>query len=333
MRTRLPCEQGRFQGSASSAVWSSKLKPDHYERSAIVYVRQSTAQQVLHHRESAARQYSLVELAVRLGWPSERIEVIDEDQGHSGASAEGRSGFQRLLTEVSLNHVGMILGIELSRLARSNKDWHQLIELCALFGTMLADQDGLYSPTDYNDRLLLGLRGIMNEAELHILQGRMHQALLNKAKRGAVYMRAPIGYVKLPSGKFGIDPDEQVQSIVRMIFAEFDRRGSTRSVLRFLQQSNIQLPIRLHAGPDKGSIEWRTPSPAVINRVLRHELYAGMYRFGQRQTDPRRRRAGRPDTGRVVVTPVQVAVGVPCGHVSMFRRKLVSRTETSGGCA
>lgn len=125
--------KGVLQGSASSAAWSSKLKPDHYERWAIVYVRQSTPQQVLHHRESAARQYSLVELAVRLGWPSERIEVIDEDQGHSGASAEGRSGFQRLLTEVSLNHVGMILGIELSRLARSNKDWHQLIELCALW--------------------------------------------------------------------------------------------------------------------------------------------------------------------------------------------------------
>jgi len=262
---------------------------------------------------------------VRLGWPSERIEVIDEDQGHSGTSAEGRSGFQRLLTEVSLNHVGMILGIELSRLARSNKDWHQLIELCALFGTMLADQDGLYSPTDYNDRLLLGLRGIMNEAEIHILQGRMHQALLNKAKRGDVYMHAPIGYVKLPSGKFGFDPDEQVQSTVRMIFAEFDRRGSARSVLRFLQQSNIKLPIRLHAGPGKGSIEWRTPSPAVVNRVLRHELYAGMYRFGQRQTDPRRKRPGRPDTGRVVVAPDKYHALIPkhCpGYISeeQYRR-------------
>ena len=298
-------------GNAASTAWSSKLKSEHFGRLAIVYVRQSTAHQVLHHRESAARQYSLVELAQRLGWPAERIEVIDEDQGHSRASVEGRSGFQRLLTEVSLNHVGLILGIELSRLARSNKDWHQLIELCAIFGTMLADQDGLYSPTDYNDRLLLGLRGIMNEAELHILQGRMHQALLNKAKRGAVYIRAPMGYVKLPSGKFGLDPDEQVQSIVRMIFAEFDRRGSARSVLRFLQERNIPLPIRLHTGPDKGSIEWRPPSPAVINRVLRHELYAGMYRFGQRQTDPRRKKAGRPDTGRVVVTPDKYHALIP----------------------
>lgn len=312
-------------GSATSSAWSSKLKSEHYERLAIVYVRQSTAHQVLHHRESAARQYSLVELARRLGWPAERIEVIDEDQGLSGASAEGRSGFQRLLTEVSLNHVGLILGIELSRLARSNKDWHQLIELCAIFGTMLADQDGLYCPTDYNDRLLLGLRGIMNEAELHILQGRMHQALLNKAKRGAVYIRAPLGYVKLSNGKFGLDPDEQVQSIVRMIFAEFDRRGSARSVLRFLQQRNIQLPIRLHTGPDKGNIEWRTPSPAVINRVLRHELYAGMYRFGQRQTDPRRKKAGRPDSGRVAVTPDKYHALIPnhCpGYISeeQYRR-------------
>ena len=212
------------QDFVSAATWSSKLTSDHYERLAIVYVRQSTANQVLNHRESATRQYALVELAVRLGWPPERIVVIDEDQGQSGASAEGRSGFQRLLTEVSLNHVGVILGIELSRLARSNKDWHQLIELCAIFGTMLADQDGLYNPTDYNDRLLLGLRGIMNEAEIHILQGRMHQALLNKAKRGEIYIRAPIGYVKLPNGKFGLDPDEQVQSVVRMIFDEFDSR-------------------------------------------------------------------------------------------------------------
>jgi DNA invertase Pin-like site-specific DNA recombinase len=270
---------------------------------AIVYVRQSTAHQVLNHRESGTRQYALVDLAVQLGWPAERIVVIDEDQGQSGTSAEYRNGFQRMLTEVSLNHVGIILGIELSRLARSNKDWHQLIELCAIFGTMLADQDGLYNPTDYNDRLLLGLRGIMNEAELHILQGRMHEALLSKAKRGEIYIHAPIGYVKLPRGQFALDPDEQVQSIVRMIFDEFDRLGSVRSVLRFFQESNIKLPIRLRSGPDKGEIEWRSASPAVIKRVLSHELYAGMYRYGHRQTDPRRKKPGRPDTGRVVVVP------------------------------
>jgi DNA invertase Pin-like site-specific DNA recombinase len=304
-------EPGARQESATATTWSSKLQQRHFERTAIVYVRQSTAHQVLNHRESTARQYSLVNLAVQLGWPPDRVEVIDEDQGQSGSSAEGRNGFKRLLAEVSLDHVGVILGIELSRLARSNKDWHQLIELCAIFGTMLADQDGLYNPTDYNDRLLLGLRGIMNEAELHVLQGRMHQALLNKAKRGEVYVRAPIGYVKHPTGGLGLDPDEQAQSVVRLIFDEFERRGSVRSVLRFLQQNGIRLPIRPHAGPNKGQLEWRQVTPTVLNRMLKHEVYAGMYRFGHRQTDPRRKVAGRPGSGRAVVTPDKYHALIP----------------------
>lgn len=299
-----------IQDSAAGA-WASKLGPQHYEGLAIVYVRQSTPHQVLNHRESAMRQYSLVDLAIRLGWSADRIEVIDEDQGQSGATAEGRSGFQRLLSEVSLDHVGIILGIELSRLARSNKDWHQLIELCAIFGTMLADQDGLYDPTNYNDRLLLGLRGIMNEAELHVLQGRMHQALLSKAKRGEVYVRAPAGYVKLPTKEFALDPDEQAQSVIRLIFDEFDRQGSVRAVVRYLQQNDIQLPIRPHAGPNKDRLEWRPATPSVVNRVLKHELYAGMYRFGYRQTDPRRKKPGQPHAGRVAVPPEKYHALIP----------------------
>lgn len=297
--------------TAVATTWSSKLQQRHLERTAIVYVRQSTAHQVLNHRESAARQYALVNLAVQLGWPADRVEVVDEDQGCSGSSAEGRDGFKRLLAEVSLDRVGIIIGIELSRLARSNKDWHQLIELCAIFRTMLADQDGLYNPTDYNDRLLLGLRGIMNEAELHVLQGRMHQALLNKAKRGEVYVRAPVGYVKLPTGGLGLDPDEQAQSVVRLIFAEFERRASVRSVLRFLQENGVRLPIRPHAGPNKDQLEWRPATPSVVNRILKHELYAGTYRFGHKQTDPRRKIAGRPDTGRIVVTPDKYHALIP----------------------
>jgi len=299
------------QESASATTWSSKLQQRHFERTAIVYVRQSTAHQVLNHQESTIRQYSLVDLAIQLGWPSDRVEVIDEDQGKSGASIEGRNGFKRLLTEVSLNHVGIILGIELSRLARSNKDWHQLIELCAIFGTMLADQDGLYNPTDYNDRLLLGLRGIMNEAELHILQGRMHQARINKAKRGELYIRAPVGYVKLPTGGVDLDPDEQARGVIRLIFDEFERRGSVRCVLRVRQENGIQLPIRPHAGPNKDQLEWRPATPSVVNRILKHELYAGMYRFGHKQTDPRRKIAGRPDTGRIVVPPEKYHALIP----------------------
>lgn len=299
------------RATAVATTWSSKLQQRHLDRTAVVYVRQSTAHQVLNHRESTARQYSLVNLAVQLGWPADRVEVVDEDQGRSGASVEGRDGFKRLLAELSLDRVGVIIGIELSRLARSNKDWHQLIELCAIFGTMLADQDGLYDPTDYNDRLLLGLRGIMNEAELHVLQGRMHQALLNKAKRGEVYVRAPVGYVKLPTGGLGLDPDEQAQGVVRLIFAEFERRGSVRSVLRFLQENGVRLPIRPHTGPNRGQLEWRPATPSVVNRILRHELYAGMYRFGHKQTDPRRQIAGRPDTGRIVVTPDKYHALIP----------------------
>src|SRR5262249_14711533 len=149
---------------------SSKIRDGHRQRKAIVYIRQSTPQQVLEHRESADRQYALVQRAALLGWPKDRIEVVDEDQGRSGQSAEGRLGFQYLLAEISLDHVGLILGLEMSRLARSNKDWHQLLELCAILRTLLADQDGLYDPTDYNDRLLLGLKGTMSEAELHILR-------------------------------------------------------------------------------------------------------------------------------------------------------------------
>jgi DNA invertase Pin-like site-specific DNA recombinase len=172
---------------------SPKIQPWHLDRLAIDYVRQSTAQQVAENRESTDRQYALVNRAIELGWPSDRILVIDEDQGKSGATAEGRLGFQRLLAEVSLDHVGLILGLEMSRLARSCKDWHQLIELCAIFRVLLADQDGLYDPTDHNDRLLLGLTGIMSEAELHILRGRLRQCLLNKVRRGEVFMGPSVG--------------------------------------------------------------------------------------------------------------------------------------------
>src|ERR1700730_12748470 len=182
---------------------SPKIRDWHLQRKAVVYIRQSTPQQVLEHRESADRQYSLVHRATLLGWSPDRVEVVDEDQGRSGQTAAGRLGFQYLLAEVGLDHVGIIFGLEMSRLARSNKDWHQLLELCAIFRTLLADQDGLYDPTDFNDRLLLGLKGTMSEAELHILRSRMYQGLLNKARRGEVFNHPPSGYIKLPSGEFG----------------------------------------------------------------------------------------------------------------------------------
>jgi DNA invertase Pin-like site-specific DNA recombinase len=301
----------RLAGAASDSPLSlppTKVQDWHLRRKALVYVRQSSPQQVLDHRESAARQYALVQRAVALGWPADRVEVIDDDQGLSGQSAEGRLGFQYLLAEVGLDHVGIIFGLEMSRLARSNKDWHQLLELCALFRTLLADQDGLYDPTDYNDRLLLGLKGTMSEAELHILRCRMYQGLLNKARRGEVFNHPPAGYVKLPTGEFALDPDEQVQSVVRLLFDVFERQGTVHGLLRYLVEHGIRMPVRPHAGPDRGQLEWHRPNRVTLQNLLHHPLYAGYYRWGHRAVDPRRKVAGRPGTGRTVRQPKECLV-------------------------
>jgi DNA invertase Pin-like site-specific DNA recombinase len=287
---------------------SNKIRDWHLHRKAIVYIRQSTPQQVLEHRESTDRQYSLVDRAKLLGWAQDRVEVIDEDQGHSGQTAAGRLGFQYLLAEIGLDHIGIIFGLEMSRLARSNKDWHQLLELCAIFRTLLADQDGVYDPTDYNDRLLLGLKGTLSEAELHILRSRMYQGLLNKAKRGEVFNHPPLGYIKLPTGEFALDPDEQVQGVVRLLFAEFERQGTLHGLLRYLVQHGIRLPIRPHFGPNRGQLEWRRPNRVTLQNLLRRPLYAGYYQWGHRAVDPRRKIAGRPATGRTVRKPEECLV-------------------------
>jgi len=286
----------------------AKIQPRHQDRLAVVYVRQSTPQQVLEHRESTALQYSLRRRAIEWGWPGERVLIIDEDQGQSGSSAQGRVGFQRLLAEVSLDHVGLVLGIEMSRLARSCKDWHQLLELCAVFGALLADQDGLYDPREYNDRLLLGLKGTLSEAELHILRQRMHQGRLNKAKRGELFNHAPIGYVRLPTGEMALDPDEQVQAVVRLIFGKFDELGTINAVLRYLVQHQVQLPIRPCWGPNRGQLQWHRPNRQTLRNLLHHPIYAGAYTWGRRAVDPRRKIPGRPSTGRTVVEPEQCAV-------------------------
>jgi len=277
-----------------------KLHEHHLWRQAIVYVRQSHPQQVLDHVESTARQYALVERAVALGWTPERVVVIDEDQGQSGQSAATRLGFQRLLAEVSLDHVGLILGLEMSRLARSNKDWHQLLELCAIFRTLLADADGLYDPTDYNDRLLLGLRGMMNEAELYLMKSRLLEGMRHKARRGDLLNRPPMGYVRGPDGDYQLDPDEQVQRVVRLIFDVFEQQGSLHGLLRYLVAHDIRLPIRPHFGPNRGHLEWRRPSRMTLQSLLHHPIYAGAYRWGYRKMDPRKQQPGRRSTGRTL---------------------------------
>ena len=285
-----------------------KLQPWHLERSAIVYVRQSTPQQVLDHRESTARQYALVHRAADLGWPADQVLVIDDDLGKSGQSIEGRPGFQRLLAEVALDRVGLILGLEMSRLARSCKDWHHLLELCARFRVLLADADGVYDPTEYADRLMLGLTGMMNEAELHVLKQRMYQGKVNKARRGELFGPAPIGYVRSPSGEWVIDPDEQVQAVVRLIFDQFDRAATLHGLLRYLVHHRIRIPVRARSGPNRGQLEWHRPNRATLQNLLRHPTYAGAYRFGHRPIDPRRKRPGRPSTGKRIRRPDECLV-------------------------
>ena len=282
---------------------SAKLQSHHLERLAVVYVRQSTLQQVSNHQESTRIQYGLVDRAQALGWSQERILTIDDDLGKSGSSAEGRVGFQHLVAEVGLNHVGLILGVEMSRLARSSKDWHHLLEICALFSTLIADLDGIYDPSQYNDRLLLGLKGTMSEAELHILKQRMVQGKRNKAQRGELGFTVPIGYVRRPSGEICFDPDEQVQQVVKLIFRKFSELGTLNSVLRYLVTHEIQVGVRALSGPNKGDLEWHRPSRPTLQNLLSNPSYTGAYAYGRKQIDPRKKKAGHPHSGSVVQAP------------------------------
>jgi DNA invertase Pin-like site-specific DNA recombinase len=284
--------------SAGIEEHPTKIGSRHRERLAVVYVRQSSPYQVQHNQESTRLQYSLEAMARKLGWEAERVLVLDEDLATSGSSAAGRHDFQRLLAEVALDHVGIILGLEMSRIARSNKDWHQLLELCARFGTLIADLDGLYDPSQYNDRLLLGLKGTMSEAELHILRQRLLQGKLQKARRGELRKPVPSGYLLQASGEVVLDPDESVCAVVRFIFEQFERLGTAHAVLRAMVAQGLQIGVRRRTGADRGGLEWHRPHRNMVINMLRNPIYAGAYVYGRRQTDPRRQQPGRPATGR-----------------------------------
>ena len=276
---------------------SSKIDSRHLERVAVVYVRQSTTQQTIQHAESTRLQYGLTERAISLGWPRDRIVVIDDDLGRSGATAEGRPGFQRLVAEVGLDHVGLILGIEMSRLARSCRDWYQLLEVCAIFRTLIADLDGVYDPANYNDRLLLGLKGTMSEAELHVLRQRLDQGRRNKAQRGELGLPVPIGYVRKPSGEVIQDPDEHVRGVVNLVFAQFERKGTVNAVLTDLVRNGVKMPVRLITGVNKGDLEWRRPNRTTLQQMIRNPIYAGAYAFGRTRVDARKKRPGQRNSG------------------------------------
>jgi len=314
-----------------------KIQPRHLDRLAVVYVRQSTPHQVVSNRESTDLQYQLRRRAVGLGWAGDRVLVIDDDQGISGQSVENRPGFQRLLAEVSLGHVGIVFGREMSRLARSCKDWHQLLELCGLFQVLIGDADGVYDPTDPNDRMLLGLRGMMSEAELHVLRSRLHQGKLNKARRGELFSCVPVGYVRSPDGGIALDPDEQVRSVVTLVFTKFAELGSLTKTHAFFVANGIRLGLRAYKGADKGQLVWRRPRRSTLYEMLRHPFYAGAYAYGRCPLDPTRRAPGKK-AGRRNVPPEEwvcllrdkVPAYIPWEQYEENRRRLAANDRGRG---
>ena len=267
-----------------SLTTPSKVTAEHLARTAYLYVRQSTLRQVHTNTESAQRQYALRQRAIGLGWPVEQIVVIDTDQGQSGASATDREGFQRLVADVGLGKAGIVLGLEVSRLARNNADWHRLLEISALAGTLICDEDGLYDPADFNDRLLLGLKGTMSEAELHFIRARLQGGILSKARRGELPMPLPVGLVTDPAGKVALDPDSAVQDALRYLFQTFARTGSARAVVYAFNRDGLLFPSRIRKGPRKGELAWNELAHWRVLRTLHNPRYAGAFAYGQSRT-------------------------------------------------
>src|SRR5881392_63155 len=256
-----------------------KLSGSHLRRMAFVYLRQSTQSQLERNSESTERQYALVERAVELGFTREQVVVIDEDLGISGSGIAERSGFARLAAEVALGHAGLVLGLEVSRLARNNVDWYRLLDLCGVTDTVIGDADGVYHPGSFNDRLLLGLKGTMSEAELHILRARLEGGIRNKAARGELRRGLPVGFVwGAEDGEVRFHPDESVVSTVRTVFSKFTELGSVRKVWLWFRSEGLSFPLRAHM---KSDIRWVAPSYHTIHQVLTNPVYAGAYAYGK----------------------------------------------------
>src|SRR5881409_2376363 len=257
----------------------AKITASHLSRQALVYLRQSSAAQVEHNRESTDRQYALAAKARELGWPNDRIIVIDENLGLSGSGFVARSGFARLTAEVALAHVGLVLGLEVSRLARNNADWHRLIDLGGLTDTLIGDADGIYHPALFNDRLVLGLKGTMSEAELHILRARLNGGIRNKAARGALRRGLPVGLLwGEKEGEVQFHPDEAVTSAIHAVFARFAELGSARQVWLWFRAEGLSFPLQANGVPD---IRWVAPTYTAIHKVLTNPVYAGAYVYGK----------------------------------------------------
>lgn len=267
--------------SGSGAGTASKVTAAHLSRTALLYIRQSTLKQVLHNTESTLRQHDLRGRATALGWAAEQITVIDIDQGHSGASTADREGFQQLVAEVSLGRAGIVLGLECSRLARNSADWHQLLELCAMTGTLICDEDGLYDPRGFNDRLLLGMKGQMSEAELHFIKARLRGGVLSKARRGELRTPLPVGLVYDGAGRVVRDPDTAVQRAVTHLFTTFAATGSATATVKAFREQGLLFPSRHRSGAAKGELDWAPLAHHAVLRVLHNPRYAGAFTFGR----------------------------------------------------
>src|SRR6266545_116516 len=304
---------------------STKIHPEHLDRRAFVYVRQSTYFQVVHHRESTERQYNLRQRALDLGWSTGAIEIVDEDQGQSAASAEHRAGFQRLASEIGLGRVGIVLMLEASRLARSCSDWHRLIEICSVTRTLIGDDAGVYDPREPNDRLLLGVKGTLSEAELFTLRTRLYEGRWNKARKGQLGRSIPTGYVIDSDGNWIKDPDQHIQERLSFVFELFRRHGVARRVISHLRREGLKLPARVWGGARNGHIDWKDASFGALMRILRNPSYAGTYVYGQCDYDSTRRYAktgkARPKLREMEQWPVCL-VGHHEGYLSWdeFRR-------------
>ena len=261
----------------------AKIQPTHTQRAACIYVRQSTPSQVEHNRESTARQYALADRACQLGWSRQQVVIIDEDLGLSGSSTDQRSGFTRMTSEVALGHVGIILGLEVSRLARNNADWYRLLELCGLTDTLIGDNDGVYHPALFNDRLLLGLKGTMSEAELHIIRARLEGGIRHKAARGELRRGLPVGFVwGEADGEVLFHPDAAVIGAIRTVFERFTEFGSARRVWLWFRSEALSFPLQ--DGP-QGQIRWVAPTYTALHHILTNPVYAGAYTYGKTRTE------------------------------------------------
>lgn len=262
-------------------ITTDRITIGHLKRKAYLYIRQSTLYQAEQNPESLERQYDFRKQALNLGWHEDQIVTLDGDLGQSGAQATHRTDFQRLVADVGLGQVGLVLSLEISRLARNSADWQRLLELCAMTDTLILDEDGLYDPNQFNDRLLLGLRGTMSEAELHFLRARLYGGKLNKARRGELRTMLPAGLIYDPEGHVQLDPDRQVQQAIQKVFELFERLRSAWQVVCQLQQNKIRLPVRLRVGPQAGETVWTEASLSRVLHILKNPRYAGMYFYGR----------------------------------------------------